>query len=123
MTAPDQPKGRAPLVNVDDLHITFGSRGGNVEAVRGVTFDLAPGASLGIVGESGSGKSALALALLGIHRGSTARVTGRVRVDGHDVLTMPQDELRALRGATAAMVFQDPLTSFDPYFTIGDQIS
>jgi peptide/nickel transport system ATP-binding protein len=123
MTAPQQTTGTTPLVSVDDLHITFGSRGGNVEAVRGVSFDLAPGASLGIVGESGSGKSALALALLDLHRGSTARLTGQVRVDGHDVLTLPDDELRALRGPTAAMVFQDPLTSFDPYFTIGDQIS
>ncbi|WP_328309908.1 ABC transporter ATP-binding protein [Streptomyces sp. NBC_00442] len=108
-----------PLVEVADLGISFG----DVRAVDGLSFTLRPGAALGVVGESGSGKSASAYALLGLHRGTGARVTGSVRVAGVDVLAASDAELRALRGGSAAMVFQDPLSSLDPYYTIGDQIA
>ncbi|MFD9633674.1 ABC transporter ATP-binding protein, partial [Streptomyces violascens] len=108
-----------PLVEVSGLGISFG----DVRAVDGLSFTLRPGAALGVVGESGSGKSASAYALLGLHRGTGARVTGAIRVAGVDVMAASDSELRSLRGGLAAMVFQDPLSSLDPYYTIGDQIA
>ncbi|REK85392.1 ABC transporter ATP-binding protein [Streptomyces inhibens] len=118
----------APLVEVTDLAITFPAGEGArpedaVRAVDKLSFTLAPGRALGIVGESGSGKSTVAAALLDLHRGTGARVGGTVRVDGLDVLAAPEAELRRLRGGTAAMIFQDPLSSLDPYYAIGDQIA
>ncbi|WNI29411.1 ABC transporter ATP-binding protein [Streptomyces sp. ITFR-6] len=107
------------LVEVTDLSISFG----DVHAVRGLSFSLEAGGALGVVGESGSGKSASAYALLGLHRGTGAKVGGSVRVAGVDVRTAGDAELRGLRGAKAAMVFQDPLSSLDPYYAVGDQIA
>ncbi|WP_406342633.1 dipeptide ABC transporter ATP-binding protein [Streptomyces sp. NBC_00648] len=107
------------LVEVADLGISFGE----TRAVDGLSFTLAPGAALGVVGESGSGKSASAYALLGLHRGTGALVEGTVRVAGTDVQQASDAELRRLRGGVAAMVFQDPLSSLDPYYAIGDQIA
>ncbi|MEV0989790.1 ABC transporter ATP-binding protein [Streptomyces sp. NPDC049949] len=117
------------LVEVRDLAVDFpvdGPAGGPreyVRAVDGVSFTLEPGGALGIVGESGSGKSTVAAALLGLHRGTGARLGGSVRVGATDVGAAPAAELRALRGGTAAMVFQDPLSSLDPYYAVGDQIA
>ncbi|MBD0745181.1 dipeptide ABC transporter ATP-binding protein [Streptomyces sp. CBMA152] len=108
-----------PLVEVVDLGISFGE----TRAVDGLSFSLAPGAALGVVGESGSGKSASAYALLGLHRGTGAVVEGSVKVAGTDVHEASDAELRRLRGGVAAMVFQDPLSSLDPYYAIGDQIA
>ncbi|WP_329355879.1 ABC transporter ATP-binding protein [Streptomyces anulatus] len=110
---------RDPLVEVSGLTVDFGP----VRAVDGLSFTLEAGGALGVVGESGSGKSASAYALLGLHRGTGARVGGSVRVAGTDVNTAGDRELRALRGAGAAMVFQDPLSSLDPYYPVGDQIA
>ncbi|MFC8363981.1 dipeptide ABC transporter ATP-binding protein [Streptomyces griseorubiginosus] len=107
------------LVHVTDLTVEFG----DLRAVDGLSFSLAPGAALALVGESGSGKSTVASALLGLHRGTGARVSGSVGVAGVDVQQASDDELRRLRGAKAAMVFQDPLSSLDPYYAIGDQIA
>ncbi|MFD6973344.1 dipeptide ABC transporter ATP-binding protein [Streptomyces sp. NPDC059949] len=114
-----------PLVDVTGLVVDFpvGGAGEYVRAVDGVSFTLEPGRALGIVGESGSGKSTVAAALLGLHRGTGARLGGTVRVGGIDVGAAPAAELRRLRGGTAAMVFQDPLSSLDPYYAIGDQIA
>ncbi|MFJ6047948.1 dipeptide ABC transporter ATP-binding protein [Streptomyces sp. NPDC092307] len=113
------------LVEVTDLVVDFpvGGAGEYVRAVDGVSFTLAEGRALGIVGESGSGKSTVAAALLGLHRGTGARLGGTVRVGGTDVAAASAAELRRLRGGTAAMVFQDPLSSLDPYYAIGDQIA
>ncbi|WP_097937107.1 dipeptide ABC transporter ATP-binding protein, partial [Streptomyces sp. rh207] len=110
---------RDPLVEVSGLTVDFGP----VRAVDGLSFSLEAGGALGVVGESGSGKSASAYALLGLHRGTGARVGGSVRVAGTDVNAADDRELRALRGAGAAMVFQDPLSSLDPYYPVGDQIA
>ncbi|MFD5645557.1 ABC transporter ATP-binding protein, partial [Streptomyces anulatus] len=110
---------RDPLVEVSGLTVDFGP----VRAVDGLSFTLEAGGALGVVGESGSGKSASAYALLGLHRGTGARVGGSVRVAGTDVNTADDRDLRALRGAGAAMVFQDPLSSLDPYYPVGDQIA
>ncbi|MEW1756535.1 ABC transporter ATP-binding protein [Streptomyces cyaneofuscatus] len=110
---------RELLVDVSDLTVDFGS----VRAVNGLSFTLEAGAALGVVGESGSGKSASAYALLGLHRGTGARVGGTVKVAGTDVNAADDAGLRALRGAKAAMVFQDPLSSLDPYHPVGEQIA
>ncbi|WP_406737846.1 ABC transporter ATP-binding protein [Streptomyces sp. NBC_00853] len=113
------------LVEVTDLVVDFpvGGAGEHVRAVARVSFTLEAGRALGVVGESGSGKSTVAAALLGLHRGTGARLGGTVRVGGTDVATASAAELRRLRGGTAAMVFQDPLSSLDPYYAIGDQIA
>ncbi|MER7567552.1 ABC transporter ATP-binding protein [Streptomyces sp. NPDC097941] len=107
------------LVHVTDLTVGFG----DLRAVDGLSFRLEQGAALALVGESGSGKSTVASALLGLHRGTGARVGGSVEVAGVDVQRASEDELRRLRGAKAAMVFQDPLSSLDPYYAVGDQIA
>ncbi|MFI6336987.1 dipeptide ABC transporter ATP-binding protein [Streptomyces sp. NPDC050535] len=96
---------------------------GGLRAVDGLSFRLEKGAALGLVGESGSGKSTVASALLALHRGTGARVGGTVRVAGLDVQAASDDELRRLRGGKAAMVFQDPLSSLDPYYAVGAQIA
>ncbi|MEU6442204.1 ABC transporter ATP-binding protein [Streptomyces sp. NPDC047046] len=107
------------LLDVRDLTVDFGS----LRAVDHVSFGLRAGEALGIVGESGSGKSATAYALLDLHRDTGAEVGGSVRLAGTDVLTASERELRRLRGGTVAMVFQDPLSSLDPYHAIGAQIA
>ncbi|MEV0737335.1 ABC transporter ATP-binding protein [Streptomyces sp. NPDC050549] len=107
------------LVEVTDLTVGFGS----LRAVDGLSFRLERGAALGLVGESGSGKSTVASALLGLHRGTGADVGGSVRVAGIDVQEASDADLGRLRGGKAAMVFQDPLSSLDPYYAIGDQIA
>ncbi|MEV7322893.1 ABC transporter ATP-binding protein [Streptomyces sp. NPDC093970] len=107
------------LVRVTDLTVEFG----DLRAVDGLSFSLAAGGALALVGESGSGKSTVASALLGLHRDTGARVGGAIEVAGTDVQAASEEELRRLRGAKAAMVFQDPLSSLDPYYAIGDQIA
>ncbi|MEV8537919.1 ABC transporter ATP-binding protein [Streptomyces sp. NPDC051572] len=107
------------LVEVTGLTVGFGS----LRAVDGLSFRLEKGAALGLVGESGSGKSTVASALLGLHRGTGADVGGSVRVAGIDVQEASDADLHRLRGGKAAMVFQDPLSSLDPYYAIGDQIA
>ncbi|WP_181806776.1 dipeptide ABC transporter ATP-binding protein [Streptomyces shenzhenensis] len=107
------------LVRVTDLTVEFG----DLRAVDGLSFTLERGAALALVGESGSGKSTVASALLGLHHGTGARVGGSIEVAGTDVQAASDGELRRLRGARAAMVFQDPLSSLDPYYAIGDQIA
>ncbi|MFE9883927.1 dipeptide ABC transporter ATP-binding protein [Streptomyces scopuliridis] len=115
------------LILVEDLTVDFPTgepaEAGTVRAVDGLSFALDAGRAIGLVGESGSGKSTVAGALLGLHRGTGARVGGTVRVGGTDVGAASDRELRALRGAVAAMVFQDPLSSLDPYYAVGDQIA
>ncbi|MFF0472661.1 ABC transporter ATP-binding protein [Streptomyces sp. NPDC004284] len=114
------PHTTTPLVEVDRLTVEFE---GGTRAVDGLSFTLGEGRALALVGESGSGKSTVAGALLGLHRGTGARVGGSVRVDGIDVATAGPAELRRLRGGVAAMVFQDPLSALDPYYSVGDQIA
>ena len=122
---PGQGQGKgAPLLEVRDLRVTFKSRGRRpVKAVDGVSLDVAPGATVGIVGESGSGKSVTSLAALGLLGKRGVEISGSVRFDGQDLLNMPEDELRAVRGKEIAMVFQDPMSSLNPVLTIGRQIT
>ncbi len=113
---------RAPLLEVDDLEVTFLTRQGSVRAVRGVSFTVAAGERVGIVGESGSGKTASALAITGL-LAPTARVAGRVRFQGRDIGGADSRERRALRGRHVGTIFQDPLSSLNPALTVGRQIT
>ncbi len=116
--------GSVPLLKVRDLSVTFGSRGrSDVRAVDGVSLDVFAGQTVGIVGESGSGKSVTSLAALGLLGKRGVTVTGSVEFEGDDLLTMPDDELRALRGRDVAMVFQDPMSALNPVLTVGRQIT
>jgi peptide/nickel transport system ATP-binding protein len=118
------PGAAPPLLEVRDLTVTFRSRGRrDVRAVDGVSLDVAAGATVGIVGESGSGKSVTSLAALGLLGRRGVEVSGSVRFDGEDLLNMPEDELRRVRGREIAMVFQDPMSSLNPVLTIGRQLT
>jgi oligopeptide transport system ATP-binding protein len=112
-----------PLLSVKDLRTYFHTDDGVVKAVDGVSFDIHPGEVLGIVGESGSGKSVTAMTILGLVPVPPARIeSGQVLWKGKDLLTATEKELRAIRGGQIAMIFQDPMSSLNPVFTIGDQI-
>ena len=113
-----------PLLSVRNLRTVFGTMQGEVTAVDDVSFDVAPGEVLGIVGESGSGKSVTALSILGLLPQPPGRVAGgEILFQGRDLLKMPKSELRQLRGSAIGMIFQEPMTSLNPVFTIGDQIT
>jgi peptide/nickel transport system ATP-binding protein len=111
-----------PLLEVNSLHIAFATHAGEAPAVRGISFSIAPGETLALVGESGSGKSVTALSILRLLP-QNARITGDIRFDGHDVLAMPDKEIRRLRGRGIAMVFQEPMTALNPVLTIGEQVA
>jgi peptide/nickel transport system ATP-binding protein len=110
------------VLSVRDLNVSFNSENGSVHAVRGVDFDLMPGKTLGIVGESGSGKSATSLAIMGLLP-STAEISGSVRLKGQELLGLSDKAMCAYRGNDIAMVFQDPLSSLTPVYTVGAQIT
>ena len=112
----------APLLEVDDLHVSFATEDGIVQAVDGVSFTVGSGEVVAIVGESGSGKSVTAMTLLGLTRGPNARLTGSATFEGQDLIEADENELRRVRGAGIAMVFQDPMSSLDPVYRIGHQI-
>ena len=111
-----------PLLRVDDLRVSFATEEGVVQAVDGVTFDLAPGEVLAVVGESGSGKSVTAMTLMGLTRSPNARFEGTAHYKGTELIAASEDELRRVRGAEIAMIFQDPMTSLNPVHRIGKQI-
>jgi peptide/nickel transport system ATP-binding protein len=108
------------LLEVDDLHVSFRTEDGIVQAVRGVSFQVDAGQTLGIVGESGSGKSVSTQTIMGLTRG--ARVKGQALFEGRDLLKLGEAEMRKIRGAQIGMIFQDPLSSLHPYYRVGWQI-
>ena len=113
-----------PLLAVEDLRVEFRTDDGVVKAVDGVSFQIEPGESLGIVGESGSGKSVTNLALLGLVPQPPGRVTsGRALYRGRDLLKLSSREVAAIRGHRIAMIFQDPMTSLNPFLSVADQLT
>ena len=117
------PDGAQPVLDVRGLKTVFRTRGGNVHAVNSVSFDLRPGELLGVVGESGSGKSVTMMSLIGLLPSPPADVqAGEVLLDGKDILHVTGEELQSIRGAKIGFIFQDPMTSLNPVFTVGNQI-
>ncbi|HEY2831316.1 MAG TPA: ABC transporter ATP-binding protein [Sporichthyaceae bacterium] len=113
----------APLLEVDDLHVEFRTREGIARAVNGVSYSVRASETLAVLGESGSGKSVTAQAIMGILDTPPGFITGgSVRFRGEDILTLPEEKRRALRGASMAMIFQDALSALNPVFSVGWQI-
>jgi peptide/nickel transport system ATP-binding protein/oligopeptide transport system ATP-binding protein len=112
----------SPLLEVDELHVSFATEDGTVKAVDGVSFSVASGEVVAIVGESGSGKSVTAMTLMGLTRGPNARFEGSAHFDGQELVSATNAQLRKVRGAGIAMVFQDPMSSLDPVYRVGTQI-
>jgi oligopeptide/dipeptide ABC transporter ATP-binding protein len=112
----------APLLEVKDLRVSFATEEGIVQAVDGVSFEVKAGEVVAIVGESGSGKSVTAMTLMGLTRGPNAKFGGSARFDGQELVTASESQLRRIRGAQIAMVFQDPMSSLDPVYRVGSQI-
>ena len=112
----------APLLSVRDLRVAFATEAGRLQAVDGVSFDLRPGEVLAIVGESGSGKSVTAQTIIALTRSNNARIEGSVKLGGEELLEASDATMRRLRGERIGMVFQDPMTSLNPVYRIGNQI-
>ena len=110
------------LIDIEDLRVSFFTPGGEVQAVRGVSWNLNEGEALGIVGESGSGKSVSAYAIMRLLQSPGRVIGGTIRFNGTDMLSLSESEMRHIRGNDIAMIFQDPMTSLNPVYTVGDQL-
>jgi oligopeptide/dipeptide ABC transporter ATP-binding protein len=110
-----------PLVSVRDLHVEFNTPSGPVPAVSGISFDMGRNETVVLVGESGSGKSVSALAIMGL-LDVNARVKGQILCGGRDLVTLRESQLREVRGHDIAMIFQDPMSSLDPLYSVGNQL-
>ncbi|MBZ3694629.1 ABC transporter ATP-binding protein [Phyllobacterium calauticae] len=113
----------APVLSVANLTTSFQSDGKWRPVVRNVSFDVAPGETVAIVGESGSGKSVTSLSIMRLLQKDKSRIEGRIMLGGKDILALPESQMRAVRGNDVAMIFQEPMTSLNPLFTVGQQIS
>ena len=113
---------RDTFLDVRDLRVHFPTEDGLVRAVDGISFKLTKGRTLGIVGESGCGKSVTSQAILGLHKGTRAKISGEVWLDGTDLVAADAEDVRLLRGNKMSMIFQDPLSALHPFFSIGAQI-
>ena len=112
------------LLKIEGLHTHFFTEAGTVRAVDGVSLAVRKGETLGIVGESGCGKSVTALSVLRLIPNPPGKIVGgNIYLDGRDLLKLPEDEMRKVRGASISMIFQEPMTSLNPVFTVGDQIA
>ena len=110
-----------PFLDVRDLKVHFKTDDGVVKSVDGLSFHLERGKTLGIVGESGSGKSVTSMSIMGLH-GKSAQISGSIRLDGEELVGASEEKVRRLRGKKMAMIFQDPLSSMHPFYTVGNQI-
>ena len=112
-----------PVLSVENLTTSFLVDGEWKSVVRDVSFSVAPGETVAIVGESGSGKSVTSLSIMRLLQADTSRIEGRIMFGGRDLLTLPEKDMRRVRGNDISMIFQEPMTSLNPLFTVGDQIS
>ena len=110
------------FLDVRSLSVTFKTEDGLVRAVQNLSFTVERGKTLAVVGESGSGKSVTSQAIMGLHKGTSAKVTGEIWFDGNELVKLSSDQMRLYRGKRISMIFQDPLSSLHPYYRIGDQI-
>ncbi len=110
------------LLRVEDLKVEFPTEDGLVHAVDGISYEVQAGKTLGIVGESGSGKTVSSMTTLGLTRRQGANISGRIMFGGRDLVSLPEDELRAVRGNEIAMIFQDPLSALHPLYKVGAQL-
>jgi peptide/nickel transport system ATP-binding protein len=110
------------LLSVEDLSVSFRTDDGVVHAVDGISYTVAAGKTLGIVGESGSGKTVSSLTALGLTRSRNSEIGGRIVFEGQDLVAMPDDQLRRIRGNDIAMIFQDPLSALHPFYKVGRQL-
>jgi peptide/nickel transport system ATP-binding protein len=117
-----QAPGEDVVLDVRELRVHFPTNDGVVKAVDGLDFTVARGKTLGIVGESGSGKSVSSAAILGLHNPHRTKISGQIFLNGTDLLTLSDDQMRKRRGREVAMIFQDPLSAMHPYYTVGNQI-
>ncbi|MBQ3496979.1 MAG: ABC transporter ATP-binding protein [Oscillospiraceae bacterium] len=108
------------MLSIRDLHVRF--LDDSHEAVRGIDLDIASGEIVGLVGESGSGKSVTAMTVAGLIERKRAAISGSVTLDGRELLTLPRSELRAIQGSEIGVVFQEPMTAFDPLMRVGAQV-
>ncbi len=126
MTASPEPTASSPeegsYLDVRDLRVHFPTEDGLVKSVDGLSFHIERGRTLGIVGESGSGKSVTSMAVLGLHQGTSAQISGSIKLDGQELVGAGPETVRELRGKKMAMIFQDPLSSMHPLYTVGNQI-
>jgi peptide/nickel transport system ATP-binding protein len=113
-----------PLLSVRDLVVEFNTERGLVRAIDGISFDVMPGETMGLVGESGCGKSVTSLAILGLIPSPPGRITaGSIQLNGRELVGLPESEYRKIRGSEISMIFQEPMTAFNPVFTIANQMT
>src|SRR5512144_1173178 len=112
----------SPLLEVSHLRVEFPTRRGTLVALDDISFDIAPGEILGVVGESGAGKSLTGAAIIGLLDPPGRIAGGEIRLDGRRIDNLPEEEMRKVRGRSIGAVFQDPLTSLNPLYTVGRQL-
>jgi peptide/nickel transport system ATP-binding protein len=117
-----EPPVSGPFLDVRDLRVHFPTDDGVVKSVDGLSFQLDRGHTLGIVGESGSGKSVTSLSIMGLHKEGAAQISGEILLNGQNLVGLGSEKVRQLRGKNMAMIFQDPLSSLHPFYTVGNQI-
>jgi peptide/nickel transport system ATP-binding protein len=117
-----EPPASGAFLDVRDLRVHFPTDDGVVKSVDGLSFELDRGHTLGIVGESGSGKSVTSLSIMGLHKPGAANISGEILLNGQNLVGLGRETVRGLRGKNMAMIFQDPLSSLHPFYTVGNQI-
>jgi peptide/nickel transport system ATP-binding protein len=117
-----EPPASGAFLDVRDLRVHFPTDDGVVKSVDGLSFELDRGRTLGIVGESGSGKSVTSLSIMGLHKPGVANISGEILLNGQNLVGLGREKVRELRGKNMAMIFQDPLSSLHPFYTVGNQI-